>query len=231
MARKKLISIKSIKLRPRKIKQPKIKPVEIKNPENKITKAATVKKQAVKVVEQPKTKKEKYKRKKIQLTTVKTKKGRKFKKASLSKKLKKKKKIKKQNEIYNVSSEPLPIQMDSYNIINSVKSAINEMLSIVSPYSRRRGTAIDSAQRLNAAIDNLVLNYGETAVARMLESAQEGGYLEISVQTLYNSEEVTQAISKFASLIDIDDSFDEILDVIGDDMALEMYGTYLEYLM
>ena len=236
MARKKLINIKSIKLRPRKIKAPKIEQPKLKPPQQtKPAKAPTIKQTLPKVtkpkVEKPK-KKEKYKRKKLELKTVKTKQGKKkLKGVSSSKKRQKAKRIKKQMQRQGVSDTPMQSTVLSGNIIDGFKNALEEMLSMVNPYSRKRSIAIDSVSRIENAIDNAILNYGEDKVANTLEQLQASGDLEIGLEMLYNSQLVAVFISKMAGLLSIDDSLEDVLDVLGDDFAMELYGTYLEELL
>lgn len=235
LARKKLISIKSIKLRPRKIKAPKIEQPKSKPPQQpkpaKITIKQTLPKTPAPKVEKPK-KKEKYKRKKLELKTVKTKQGKKkLKGVSSSKKRQKAKRIKKQMQRQGVSETPMQSSVLSGNIIDGFKNALEEMLSMVNPYSRKRSVAIDSVSRIENAIDNAILNYGEDKVANTLEQLQASGELEIGLEMLYNSQLVAVFISKMAGLLTIDDSLEDVLDVLGDDFAMELYGTYLEELL
>lgn len=236
MARKKLINIKSIKLRPRKIKTPKIEQPKIKQPQKtKLIKSA---KPTIKV-EKPKKqvdikpkKKEKYKRKKLELKTVKTKQGKKkLKSVSTPKKRKKSQRIKKQMQTQGVSDTPMPASILSGNIIDGFKNALEEMLHMVNPYSRKKSIAIDSVSRIENAIDNAILNYGEDKVAQALEELQASGDLEIGLEMLYNGESVSVLISKMAGLLSIDDSIEDVLDVLGDDFTMELYGTYLEQLL
>lgn len=235
MARKKLINIKSIKLRPRKIKTPKIEQPKIKQPQQ--PKPVTIKQTAPKPAKPKKQavikpKKKKYKRKKLELKTVKTKQGKKkLKGVSSSKKLQKSKRIKKQMQRQGVSDTPMQSTVLSGNIIDGFKNALEEMLSMVNPYSRKRSIAIDSVSRIENAIDNAILNYGEDKVAQTLEELQASGDLEIGLEMLYNSQLVAVFISKMAGLLTIDDSLEDVLDVLGDDFAMELYGTYLEELL
>ena len=238
MARKKLINIKSIKLRPRKIKAPKIEQPKSKPPQHPKPAKITVK-QALPKVAKPKKqgdikpkKKEKYKRKKLELKTVKTKQGKKkLKGVSSSKKRQKAKRIKKQMQRQGVSDTPMASTVLSGNIIDGFKNALEEMLSMVNPYSRKKSIAIDSVSRIENAIDNAILNYGEDKVAQTLEQLQTSGELEIGLEMLYNSQLVAVFISKMAGLLTIDDSLEDVLDVLGDDFAMELYGTYLEELL
>lgn len=240
MARKKLINIKSIKLRPRKTKTPKIEQPKSKPPQQTKPAKITVKQALPKVakpkaskqkIEKPK-KKEKYKRKKLELKTVKTKQGKKkLKGVSSSKKRQKAKRIKKQMQRQGVSDTPMQSSVLSGNIIDGFKNALEEMLSMVNPYSRKRSIAIDSVSRIENAIDNAILNYGEDKVAQTLEELQASGELEIGLEMLYNSQLVAVFISKMAGLLTIDDSLEDVLDVLGDDFTMELYGTYLEQLL
>lgn len=236
MARKKLISVKSIKLRPRKIKTPKIEQPKIKPPQQpKTAKVTTIKQTLPKVtkpkVEKPK-KKEKYKRKKLELKTVKTKQGKKkLKGVSSSKQRQKARRIKKQMQRQGVSETPMQSSVLSGNIIDGFKHALEEMLHMVNPYSRKKTIAIDSVSRIENAIDNAILNYGEDKVANTLEQLQASGDLEIGLEMLYNTQSVSVLISKMAGLLSIDDSIEDVLDVLGDDFTMELYGTYLEQLL
>lgn len=238
MARKKLINIKSIKLRPRKIKTPKIEQPKLKPPQQSKPAKITIKQTSSKPAKPKKQvdikpkKKEKYKRKKLELKTVKTKQGKKkLKGVSSSKKRQKAKRIKKQMQRQGVSDTPMASTVLSGNIIDGFKNALEEMLSMVNPYSRKRSIAIDSVSRIENAIDNAVLNYGEDKVAKTLEQLQASGDLEIGLEMLYNSQLVAVFISKMAGLLTIDDSLEDVLDVLGDDFAMELYGTYLEELL
>lgn len=238
MARKKLINIKSIKLRPRKIKTPKIEQPTIKPPQQPKPAKITIKQTTPKPAKPKKQadikpkKKEKYKRKKLELKTVKTKQGKKkLKGVSSSKQRQKARRIKKQMQRQGVSDTPMQSTVLSGNIIDGFKNALEEMLSMVNPYSRKRSIAIDSVSRIENAIDNAVLNYGEDKVANTLEQLQASGDLEIGLEMLYNSQLVSVFISKMAGLLTIDDSLEDVLDVLGDDFAMELYGTYLEELL